>query len=121
MIPSQTQHTDASNVKPPSPVPITSVFTVVANMITEAVPVKKSGQSFQANSRLIDIKMDSLEVLSIAMDLEEHYDLHMTDEEIATFDTVNDIVHYLEKRLAEASAEPTTSNPTMNTQPGETP
>ena len=45
---------------------------------------------------LSEIKMDSLEKLSMAMDLEETFNIEISDEDIEEFETVSDVITYLQ-------------------------
>ena len=42
--------------------------------------------------------MDSLETLSVAMDLEDDFKIEITDADVEKFITVADIITYVEKR-----------------------
>jgi acyl carrier protein len=46
-----------------------------------------------------EIKMDSLEKLSMAMDLEETFEIDMSDEDIEGFETVSDAITYLQRAV----------------------
>jgi acyl carrier protein len=46
-----------------------------------------------------EIKMDSLEKLSMAMDLEENFEIDMSDEDIEGFETVSDAITYLQRAV----------------------
>ena len=48
---------------------------------------------------LSEIKMDSLEKLSMAMDLEEAFKIEMTDEDIEGFETVSDVIGYVKRAV----------------------
>lgn len=48
---------------------------------------------------LSEIKMDSLEKLSMAMDLEEAFKIEMTDEDIEGFETVSDVITYVQRAV----------------------
>ena len=48
---------------------------------------------------LSEIKMDSLEKLSMAMDLEETFNIEMSDEDIEDFETVSDVITYLQRAI----------------------
>jgi len=48
---------------------------------------------------LSEIKMDSLEKLSMAMDLEETFKIDMSDEDIEGFETVSDVITYLQRAV----------------------
>ncbi|RUM68825.1 MAG: acyl carrier protein [Sulfurovum sp.] len=52
------------------------------------------------SSRLIeDLEMDSVDGITLIMDLEELYDISIEDEEFANFTTVESIVDYIETLL----------------------
>ena len=44
-----------------------------------------------------DLGADSLDILQLLMRIEDRYGITIPDEELATFDTVGDVVAYLEK------------------------
>jgi len=46
------------------------------------------------------LNIDSLEKISLAMDLEEHFDVDISDQQIEAFITVGDIIGHLQLALA---------------------
>ena len=44
-----------------------------------------------------DLGADSLDILQLLMTIEEEHGITIPDEELATFETVGDIVNFLEK------------------------
>jgi acyl carrier protein len=66
---------------------------VVSRLILESPQVKI--KSVSSDMLLDDISVDSLEKLSIAMDLEDAYDIEITDDEVEQFTSVSDIIGYL--------------------------
>ena len=66
---------------------------VVSRLILESPQVKIT--SVATDMLLSDISVDSLEKLSIAMDLEEAYDIEISDDEVEQFESVADIVGYI--------------------------
>lgn len=74
-----------------------SVYDVVYHMVGKMAPKKKT--TLTASTLLDDIGMDSLETLSLAMDLEEHYELYIPDEDVAAFRELKDVSDYLENAL----------------------
>ncbi|MFB1001005.1 MAG: phosphopantetheine-binding protein [Pseudomonadales bacterium] len=66
---------------------------VVSRLILESPQVKIT--SIATDMLLSDISVDSLEKLSIAMDLEEAYDIEISDDEVEQFESVADIVGYI--------------------------
>ncbi len=49
---------------------------------------------------LADLKVDSLEKISLAMDFEETFAIDITDEEVEEFLTIGDIIAYIEQAIA---------------------
>ena len=49
-----------------------------------------------------DLGADSLDILQLLMRIEDQYGIVIPDEELATFNTVGDVVAYLAKQEAEA-------------------
>ena len=49
---------------------------------------------------LEDLKVDSLEKISLAMDFEETFSIDIRDEEVEEFVTIGDIIAYLEQATA---------------------
>ena len=48
-----------------------------------------------------DLNADSLDLVELIMELEEHYDLAIPDEDAQSIATVGDAVEYVEKRQSE--------------------
>ena len=99
---------------------------VVSRLILESPQVKIT--SVATDMLLSDISVDSLEKLSIAMDLEEAYGIEISDDEVEQFESVADIVGYIklavkarkEKSDIEASkAEETDTEATNQSEPSE--
>ena len=72
---------------------------VVSRLILESPQVKIT--SVASDMLLDDISVDSLEKLSIAMDLEEAYDIEISDDDVEQFTSVSDIVGYVKLAVAE--------------------
>ncbi len=89
---------------------------VVSRLILESPQVKIT--SVASDMLLSDISVDSLEKLSIAMDLEEAYDIEISDDDVEQFTSVSDIVGYVKLAVAERKektqliADSETSDPT---------
>ena len=64
-----------------------------------------------ASMSLDDLKVDSLEKLSLAMDFEEQFSIDISDEDVEAFLTIGDIVTYLEQSVAEAANNAAQSTP----------
>ena len=58
-----------------------------------------------ASMSLAELNVDSLEKLSIAMDLEDAFDLEITDQEVEEFSTVADIIALVEQILDDKAAQ----------------
>ena len=47
-----------------------------------------------------DLGADSIDILQLLMRIEDQYGIVIPDEELATFNTVGDVVAFLEKKLS---------------------
>ena len=74
-----------------------TVYKLFEKQVNEQAPKKLS--KLAADTPFDDLGMDSLEKLAVSMDLEEHYDLFIPDEDIETLLTVQHVVDYIEKAL----------------------
>jgi acyl carrier protein len=88
-----------------------TITEIVFEAILDNHAVKKAGkiQTVNAEMLLDDIKVDSLEKLSLAMEFEDQFSVEISDEDIEAFLTVGDFITYLEKAVVELnndSAEP---------------
>lgn len=82
----------------PTPVTYDDIYEKVCEMIL-AVEVVKKPLTLSPDTVLDDIALDSLEKLSLGMDLEEFYKLELTDEEIEDMLTIADVVSLIEQTL----------------------
>ena len=73
------------------------ISTTVYDLIL-ASPMTKI-KDVEPQQLLSEIKMDSLEKLSMAMDLEEAFKIEMTDEDIEGFETVSDVISYVQRAV----------------------
>ncbi|MDG1818485.1 MAG: phosphopantetheine-binding protein [Porticoccaceae bacterium] len=99
-----------------------TVTETVFEAVLDNHAVKKAGKVTEVNAEMLldDLKVDSLEKLSLAMDFEDQFSIDITDEDIESFITVGDFITYLEKAIAESnndSAEPTVEQ--LREQPAE--
>lgn len=60
-----------------------------------AKTLKKSPESIKDNNTLSDLGADSLDLVEIIMNLEEHFVIHIDDAEAEKLRTVSDVVHYI--------------------------
>ena len=73
------------------------ISTTVYDLIL-ASPMTKI-KDVEPEQVLSEIKMDSLEKLSMAMNLEETFKIEMSDEDIEGFETVSDVITYLQRAV----------------------
>jgi acyl carrier protein len=73
------------------------ISTTVYDLIL-ASPMTKI-KDVEPEQVLSEIKMDSLEKLYMAMDLEETFKIEMSDEDIEGFETVSDVITYLQRAV----------------------
>lgn len=89
-----------------------TITEIVFAAVLENHAVKKAGKVKQVDAAMLldELKIDSLEKLSLAMDFEEQFSIEISDEDIEGFLTVGDFITYLEQavaRLADDIDEPT--------------
>jgi acyl carrier protein len=77
---------------------------VVSRLILESPQVKITNVA--TDMLLSDISVDSLEKLSIAMDLEEAYGIEISDDEVEQFESVADIVGYIKLAVKAQKEKP---------------
>lgn len=71
------------------------VFEKVQKILAEQLEIRKD--SITLESRLNeDLGIDSLDAVDLVMSLEDEFELEVSDETIETFNTVSDIVEYIE-------------------------
>jgi len=68
----------------------------IIKIITEQV-----GERVHANSNIIDAGADSLDAVEIIMEVEEAFEIEISDEDADKFKTVGDIVNYITRRIGE--------------------
>ncbi len=74
------------------------VFDKLKEIIAEQLNIE--GASINPDTNLMkDLEADSLDAVEIIMALEEEYDIEIPDEEAERFQTVEDIVKYVEANI----------------------
>ena len=77
-----------------------SEWPIVQDAIARAAGI--SSQTIDPKADLLmELQMDSLAVFEVAIDLEAAYDMKIPDEEIEELSTAEDVVRYIEARLAD--------------------
>ncbi|MBR6444761.1 MAG: acyl carrier protein [Firmicutes bacterium] len=75
------------------------VFDKLKAIIAEQLSIDESIINLDTNL-MKDLEADSLDAVEIIMALEEEYDIEIPDEEAEKFQTVNDIVKYVEDHIS---------------------
>ena len=74
------------------------VFDKLKEIIAEQLNIE--GASIKPDTNLMkDLEADSLDAVEIIMVFEEEYDIEIPDEEAERFQTVEDIVKYVEANI----------------------
>ncbi len=73
------------------------ISSTVYNLILASPKTKI--QDVEPHQNLSEIKIDSLEKLSMAMDLEEAFNIEMSDDDIEAFETVADVIDYVARAV----------------------
>ena len=73
------------------------MFEAVAALLSKQLKISK--EEIRPESLIKDdLGADSLDILQLLMTIEEEYGIVIPDEKLAKFETVRDVVSYLEKR-----------------------
>lgn len=70
------------------------MFEQVKKLLAEQLRIDESEVTMEASVKA-DLGADSLDILQLLMTFEDEYGIHIPDEELAGFETVGDIVNYL--------------------------
>ncbi len=73
------------------------IFEKIKEIIVEQLSVDESMVALETNL-MKDLEADSLDAVEIIMAIEEEYDIEIPDEEAEKFQTVGDIVKYVEEQ-----------------------
>ena len=74
------------------------VFDKIKEIIMEQINV--SGDDITMDAHLMrDLEADSLDAVEIIMAIEDEYDIEIPDEEAEKFQSVGDLVKYVEERI----------------------
>lgn len=77
----------------------TDIPTKVRRVLAESLCVSPEKVTDGANL-IDDLGADSLDVIEIAMGLEDEFDIDIPDDDFAKLATVGDVVAYLDQRVA---------------------
>ncbi len=77
---------------------LTTVLERVSKVIVDRLGVDESEVTLQASFR-DDLGADSLDVVELVMELEDEFDMEITDEDAEKISTVGDAIAYIESRL----------------------
>lgn len=75
------------------------VFEKVKNIIVDQLGVDESLITLDTNL-MKDLEADSLDAVEVILGVEETFDFEIPDEDAEKFETVKDIVEYIEARIA---------------------
>ena len=73
-------------------------FDKIKEIIIEQLQVKEDAIQLDTNL-MKDLDADSLDAVEIIMAIEDEYDIEIPDEDAEKFQTVTDIVKYVEDRI----------------------
>ena len=74
------------------------VFDKIKEIIMEQLSVDESMVTMETNL-MKDLEADSLDAVEIIMAIEEEYGIEIPDEEAESFQSVSDIVWYVEEQV----------------------
>ena len=71
------------------------MFEKVKKVLVDQLNLKEADITLDTNIKK-DLGADSLDILQLLMSIEEEYGIQIPDDELAGFETVGDVVTYLE-------------------------
>lgn len=74
------------------------ILDKIKEMIVEQLGVSADEIRMETNL-MKDLEADSLDAVEIIMAIEDEYDIEIPDEEAEQFQTISDIVNYVEKAI----------------------
>ena len=74
------------------------VMDVIKGMIIDQLGVSEDELQLETNL-MKDLEADSLDAVEIIMAIEDEYDIEIPDEDAERFQTIGDIVSYVEKAI----------------------
>ncbi|MDD6978707.1 MAG: acyl carrier protein [Bacillota bacterium] len=74
------------------------VLDVIKGMIIDQLGVSEDELQLETNL-MKDLEADSLDAVEIIMAIEDEYDIEIPDEDAERFQTIGDIVSYVEKAI----------------------
>ena len=74
------------------------VLDVIKGMIIDQLGVSEDELQLETNL-MKDLEADSLDAVEIIMGIEDEYDIEIPDEDAERFQTIGDIVSYVEKAI----------------------
>ena len=75
---------------------MSEIFSRVKSIIVDRLGVEESKVTLEATFK-DDLGADSLDVVELIMELEDEFDLEISDEDAAKIVTVGDVVTYIEQ------------------------
>lgn len=80
---------------------MTDVAESVIGFIRESLRVDESQVIAPETNIIMELDGDSLDVIEIVIDIEEHYDINIMEEELAKVMLVGDLIKIVEDAIAE--------------------
>ncbi|MEK4629582.1 MAG: acyl carrier protein [Solibacillus sp.] len=78
---------------------MSTVFERVSKVIVDRLGVDESEVKLEASFRE-DLGADSLDVVELVMELEDEFDMEISDEDAEKIGTVGDAISYIEKKIS---------------------
>ncbi len=75
------------------------IFDKVKNIIAEQLEVEVEEISMET-SMMKDLDADSLDAVEIIMELEDEFDIEIPDEDAEKFNSIGEIVNYIDKKVS---------------------
>lgn len=71
---------------------------VTINEVKEVLAAKTDVSKIKENTCLVDLNLDSLDLVEISLEIEDRFHIDFTSEEISRMVTVSDVVKLIEQK-----------------------
>lgn len=78
---------------------MSAVFETVKKIIVDRLDVDEASVTMEASFK-DDLGADSLDIVELVMELEDEFDLEISDEDAEKITTVGEVVNYIESHKA---------------------
>lgn len=76
------------------------IFEALREIICDQLEIEDMDTITMETSIMNDLEADSLDAVEVMMDIEDEFDIEIPDEDAENFTNIEDIVKYIEEKIA---------------------